>query len=114
MRTAKLTLALGLIFLAACEQPPKPPGPTPDEIVEAQTYILRTSSDYTVRCCAATAIGIMGPKVVEAAVLAKAVAALEEAAQHDHEPSVREAAERALNHITSALSKVPRKDAVRS
>jgi HEAT repeat protein len=119
MTTAKRPLAcltLGLLVacsLAACGRPaPRPSWPPPDEIAEAQISNLG-SPDWTVRRCAANTLGLVGPQVVDATLLARVVSALENALQ-DHEPSVREAAQKALDLIQAPVTKRRFKDAGRS
>jgi HEAT repeat protein len=103
-------LALGLILacgLTACGRPEKTPSwPPTNEIVEAMICNLH-SSDPTVRCCAATALGVLGPKA-EAAVPDL------EIALHDNVQSVRDAARKALVLITSPVSERHQRGAVRS
>jgi hypothetical protein len=109
-------LTLGLLIacsLAACGRPaPIPSWPKPEAIAEAQIWNL-SSSDWTVRRCAATTLGIVRPQVVDATVLARVVSALENALQ-DHEPSVREAAQKALDRIQAHVTELCVQDAVRS
>jgi HEAT repeat protein len=76
-------------------------------MVAAQIINLR-SPDYTVRRCAATALGLLGLDA-EAAI-----PALMDVAREDHEPTVREAAEKALNRITSLLTARRSRNLVRS
>lgn len=110
MRSAKATLALGLILacsLAACGRPAKKPSwPETQEIVKAMICNLQ-SADHTVRCCAATCLGTIGPEA------APAIPALE-IAQHDCESSVREAARIALDKITCPISERRQRSVVRS
>jgi hypothetical protein len=113
---ASVVLGLALACsLTACGRPEVPHNTLPcaEDILQAQICNLG-SADFTVRCCAATALGIIAPKVEDQAGLDRAVSALKRAALEDHEPTVRVAAQRALDQITSLISERLCKDVVRS
>jgi len=85
-----LSLALAASLAACGGKRVQPPDPA-DDIVRAQITNLE-SSDYTVRRCAARALGRLGPRAE------KAIPALL-LALGDGEPTVRDAAKVALERI---------------
>src|SRR6185503_9746315 len=92
-----VTLVLGLVLagsLSACTggKPPRPD--LTEEIVDAQIVNLE-NSDFTVRRCAARALGRIGPRA------ARALPALRRALE-DTAPTVRDAARLALTRIDPA------------
>lgn len=93
-RTLILVLSLALAAgLAACGgKRVQPPDPT-DEIVRAQITNLE-NPDYTVRRCAARALGRIGPRAMKAVPFLLPML-------EDAEPTVRDAARLALDRINS-------------